>query len=231
MKKFVRVVFILIIVLIVLGGALLGGVYVAHEINPDSDAFDKTETFTVKFDGQDIKSINAESSYAGIKLVKGSSWDVRFEDVFKDYASAHVEGDTLVINATTKKDINLMEWRLGTVFEPGRETEPMIYITYPEGTEFEDIDIQLGTGKVIIKDVKAENIICQSFLGTIDIERCRFTKKSAFQLLFGSLKADDVMFRNSNIDIFAGLCKIKLDETSRKADIDIKITLGFSDFN
>lgn len=229
MKKFVKVILIIICVLIVIGGGLLGGLYIANNYDSTAKSFDRTGTFTVKFENAGIDSVKADLSCASIKFVKGSEWSVRFENVFTDYSSADTVNNMLVIKSTTEKDLNIWGWKLGTLFQPGLQNMPIVYVTYPENTEFEDINIQLGFGNCTLKDITAEDMVCQVCAGRIELENCYLNKKSAFQLLLGSFKADNVRFRDGSVKITAGLSRIKLDSTSRAADVTVKTTLGYKD--
>lgn len=231
MNKFTKTVLLIIGVLIILGGGILGGLYIAHSAGVGENSFDKTETFTVKPDSAEIKSVSADVTCAGIKFVKGSEWSIRFENVFSDYSRAEVIGNELVITSSTPKDFNFFDWKFGVVFEPGSKKKSVILVTYPEDVSLENVNIQLGIGNCVIRDMVAEKMVCQSFAGTIELDNCRLIKKSAFQLLAGSFKADDVMFRNSSVKIGAGISCIKLDSTSRHADVDVTETLGFNRFN
>lgn len=229
MKKFYKVILITACILILLGGGIFGGLYIAESFEGAAKAFDKTGTFTVRFEDYEIDSVSAELTIAGIKLVKGNEWSVRFENVFSDYSSADIEGSTLKIKSSTEDDFNIFGWKIGTLFKTDFEQSPMIYVTYPEGTEFKDINLQLGLGKCIVNDIETDNMVCQTCAGSIELNDCFLNKKSAFQLLAGSFKADNVMFRNSTVKVGIGIGRINLDETSRAADVEVKTTLGYSD--
>lgn len=230
MKKFVTVILIIICSLIVVGGGILGGLYIAEYKNPESDIFDRTGTFTVKFGNTEINKIEAQLSVADIELLEGSEWSVRFENVMKDNSSAEVEDKSLKITSDYGKEFDIFGWIINTPFIAGNDGRPVVYVTYPRGAELEDINLQLGLGSCSADGISVNSMVCQTFTGKIELNDTKIKEKSAFQLLAGSFKADNTMFRNSSVKIGAGISQISLDSTSRTADVEVKTTLGFKRF-
>ena len=224
MKKFCKILIVLIWVFAILGGLMVEGTLLYKKyVSGTEDADHGSFTYSTE---AAVDSIECDMSYGNLELVPGDAWSVRFEDVYIPMAEAFTEGSTLKIQLNTENDFVLFGWKIGVDMDFDFSKEPVVTVTFPAGSQLELVNIQTGHGSVSIEGLDTGLFVCQTGIGSISLKDCRLTEESASQLVFGTYSSENVMYRFGKVHVTAGTASIGVDETSRLADVETKVRLG-----
>lgn len=224
MKKFTKTVLIIICVLTVVGGLMTGGIYALHKLS-SSDAFKGPDTFKNVFEN-DVTSIDCRFSYAGLQLVEGSSWSVAFDNIYRDDVTMNIDNGILTVIIETENDMEMSGWKTGFGLAYKIPSEQLVTITYPEGTSFENVNVQLGRGNCNLGNIDVSNLVCQLALGKCSMKNAVVRNIGGIQLGLGWFKSENTCFRNTEINLGVGYCDVETDESTHESDVDISVGLG-----
>ncbi len=172
-----------------------------------------------------IKSIDADLDLRDIILKEGTGFKVESKGVGKNFRVDDNNGHiTLSENSTTGFTLNLFGF-----WESHQYSD--LVITYPAGTNFEDIKISSDSGTLTIADLNAKNIDLDSDLGDVELKNVIASRLSV-KIDSGTLDLDQAKTDTFNFELGLGdldaknltgkTVKGKLDSGS--ADIEGTIT-------
>lgn len=168
-----------------------------------------------------INSIDIDISNGTIELVKGDSFNLEVENSLKDKFKCEVSDGILTIRQKNEVEIKLFGWSIGTNFRIGGLKKFKLKLTVPEDTDFSKLNINVGAGTIIMKDITGDVMLVQAGAGKISLESCAVKNSSAFQVGAGSFKAEDVELGNSTVECGTGIVNIKLKDSSEKDNIKL----------
>ena len=208
MKKFNNILLICALILVLIGNLLYWGA--------KGYKYFKRDTYNKDVGNKqyevygEIHSVDISAQYADIEIRTGQNCGCYVENMDTSKTKAYVSNGTMYVKAANRDNMVVLGWNIGNIIDPGDRAKIVVYI--PEEA-MKNFRIDLGTGKVSAKDLKASNFVLQLGAGNISIEKLTVTGNGAIQLGGGKagiekLEAKEFTIRSGAASIDAGLTSV-----------------------
>jgi|GEM_PF-6986717 len=184
-------------------GFALGGMQVVN-VSADGISLEKQGEGVIKidesFDKDTINSIQGNFDLRDIELktgTVGSEINVFSKGVGRSFNVENVNG---VLTFTDNKS-TLFNFNLFGSYGNGQFKK--LIITYPVGTELNDVSIKSSSGDISISDLKADGMTINSDLGDVKFDNVTISKFST-DISSGNLKLINTNFKSMKFDLDLG---------------------------
>jgi len=185
------------------------------------------ETYTsnclyFSFEGQDIKSIFLDFSFANIVVIEGESFSVESRGITNSNLICKVKEDgTLII-----KNDNLLE-QFDFTKHDRRKFIPRILVTIPKDFYFESWRVNLNAGSFLANEI---NSSCKSGAIRVNAGQIRINSlkggKIDFACAAGSINFSGNLEGRSNVDCGMGSINLNIKDSINNYSCDARVGLG-----
>ncbi len=207
MKTFRKICFMVGGAAIMLGIVfLIIGLGMRYSVGPDQDNnYDFTEEY------EDVKSIDLQISYGSVIINRGDTFHIDAYNMSEnDFSSTMEDGVWLIRdNKELGYDIQIFDLNIPVNMGNVRNEEdmPQVLITLPEDFIAEDIEINLGAGKIEADSLTAEEANLYVGAGSFRIHDLIVKNKSYYSVAAGELIIDNMNVNNVIMDNGVGTIK------------------------
>ena len=166
--------------------------------------YDENEKFQTKGENVmvngNIKKLDMEIEYGEVIIKTGNVTDVEIstKNIIEKRFSYVVDGDTLKIRY--KGGFSFFTWK----------SDAHIYVTLPEGTKFEESNIENGAGRMEISDFLSDTIKIDNGAGELCMENVNADTKLEIKSGAGSVRLDNVSC--GVLDVDSGVGEVRAEE-------------------
>ena len=220
MKKSAKIIIVIAVVFILIGGIFFGAAYAFGEKIVDMQVNDISKDFT----SGDVNRINVNGVVANVRIFKNSgdsgSISIKAENVIESEFKCDISNNSLAIsyNPTTVKfgfvslPSGLLNWSKNT---------PVINIYIPDGKLFDEVDFTGNVGGVNIEDINSKNFTIDGGVGSFTSDNMTVTGNFSISGRVGNTDIKAAISGNTKID--GGVGSVTL---SGQADGDMTINGG-----
>ena len=174
-------------------------------------------------DASVLKQLKADVSYAALRIEPHDKQSIAYSitnNTKRIGASVQIDGDTLVIS--TKKN-HTWSWPFGWKGDRLGRSKTAITVKIPQNTLFDTANINIGAGKVDVKNITASNVNIETGVGETVFHNCSFTD-TVMNTGIGETVFDGRIF--TKLEINAGIGEIDMRINGKKDDYLINATSG-----
>ncbi len=143
---------------IIIGIIILGVNSIASWFFASSDKiFSGGINYSNTFDTDEFTNITINNSIGKLRIEHGDAFEVTGENVLESF-SCEIEKGTLVIDHTSKKNLNFTNY-----------SKTSITITIPEDVKLETLEISTGVDNCTINDIEASAFVLKAGVGEVTI--------------------------------------------------------------
>lgn len=183
-------------------------------------------------DVDEFKNISVDIHAGEVKLVKGSSFNVKYSLYEEDIPDIKVDGGTLKVVSKKKNDF----FQVNTgVFTNNDSDKLYVEITVPDGTEFGNVTINDSYGKITLDSFVFDTLTIDSDAG--DVNFCSVTsEKVEVNVDYGNLEITGSTIDDMTVDCDAGNVEVsdsKIDNieiNNDYGDVDIDLNAEKADY-
>lgn len=210
MRGFVKVILIINVALLLLGGILIGvGLLLggrgswAFNINPGNTNFNTVEYTDNTMDLDDFDNIKVDVDSMDISLVKGDEYKIEYHCIKDKEPEINVENNILDVKRKTQNNFNFffmsMDSERLTITVPEDQNVDIVVSSGDINVNAVNVEgkIRTSSGDIDINDSNGESLSVEATSGDISIERCEYedelkVKQTSGDSKLFEVKADDL---------------------------------------
>lgn len=186
----VFIIFNILVAIISFVGAISGITYISNLLAPQDTI---NINYDEVFDINKVKRLEIESGIANVNIIQSDILRVEALNV-TDRFYCNIQGDKLVIKEEDKKLLN---------FGENSQEDTVINLYIPEGTTFNDVELELGVGNCNVEYISSNNVDITSEVGNTKIEYLASLNKCDIELGIGEFEI--VESKINNLEFESGM--------------------------
>lgn len=223
MNRVVKIICIVSVVFIIIGGMLTASAYFAgarfENYRYDGNWYyrnELTNEFHISLENtQSIKKLELDVSYGEVRIYTGEEFDVVIDNGYLDYFECDINGDTLRVEYDTED--HSFRW--------SRNHPPTINITIPRDFIFEKADLSLGAGVLYSAWIYADTISVEVGAGSVTIDSL-LARNASVQCGVGEARIAADISNYCSLDCATGEIDVRLAGSSKDWDFNADIGVG-----
>lgn len=178
----------------------------------------ETQSFVKTFTADEaakVRKLNINNYSGRLTVIPGAQLQVDAKNVTMQYVAEIRNGNTLYLGRNGDVEINIFN------FSGINMKQPEIILTIPVGMEFEDVDLNTGSGAVSIQEITADGIYLLGGSGKVTMRKLNTKDEIRINSGSGSVEITDVT--SGKISLSSGSGRVSISN----GDIgDVKVNSG-----
>lgn len=186
--------------------ALVGGVDI-NGINRRDYVYD----FKSEYNNDEITAIKIDLSIANLKIKRGNTFAIDANNMNEKTFNCFVEGNVWTIKDDRDNSFKIFGHVIPFFDNDDSSKKYSVTIYIPDNFKPENLDIELGAGKVVLCDMEANNIDFELGAGELIANKIAVKNDSTLQVGAGSIDIKDLSTKNVTFDCGVGEIKVRGD--------------------